>query len=120
MWFLLTVIALLGVGILVALILILKKLASLQLPQIVVKNEQDLDLEDSVRGGMKQAIKELEHEKEEQELLMKRLDQQQRGAKGVYSLVDQKDEPINTGGFLIPAHLTEEEKELLRMFYNDQ
>jgi hypothetical protein len=116
MWFLLTVISLLGVGILVALILILKKLATLSLPPIVVKNEQDLDIEESVRGGMKRAIKELEHEKEEQELLMRGLDK--KPAMGVFNTANLED-PIDTKGYLIAANLTEEEKELLRMFYND-
>lgn len=117
MWFLLTVIALLGVGILAALILILKKLSSLN-PQIIIKNDPHSNLEDSVKGGMITAIKELEHEKEEHELLMKRLDRNQKGAMGVHTTANT-EEPINTKGFLIPAHLTEEEKELLRMFYND-
>ena len=116
MWFLLTVLSLIGLGILAALILIIKKLTDLSFPQIIVKNEQDLNIEDSVRGGMKQAIKELEHEKEEQELLMKQLDR--KGAMGVFNTVNA-EEPIDTKGYLIPIHLTEEEKELLRMFYND-
>ena len=116
MWFLLTVLSLIGLGILAVLFLILKKLTDLSFPQIIVKNEQNLDLEDSVRGGMKQAIKELEHEKEEHDLLMKRLDQ--KGAMGVFN-TSNAEEPIDTKGYLIPANLTEDEKELLRMFYND-
>lgn len=115
MWFLLSVIAVIGIGILGILFLILKKLSSLS-PQIIVKNEQNFDIERSVKGGMITAIKQLEHEKEEQELLMKSLDK--KGAMGVFNTANL-EEPIDTKGYLIPAHLTEEEKELLRMFYND-
>lgn len=115
MWPLLIVLSLIGLGIIGLLYLILKKLSSLS-PQIIVKNEQNFDIEKQVAGGMKSAIKSLEHEKEEYELLMKRLDAQEKGAKGVFTTTNQ-EEPINTQGYLIAANLSDVEKEILREFY---
>lgn len=117
MWFLLSILVLIGLGILTALFLILKKLSVFSFPQAIEK--KDSNIESSVHNGLKSAIKELEYEKEEHELLMKGLDQGQKGAMGVFNTSNQ-EEPIDTQGYLIPANLNETEKELLRMFYNNQ
>jgi 5'-deoxynucleotidase YfbR-like HD superfamily hydrolase len=72
------------------------------------------DIETSVKEGVKSAIKELEEEKSQEEEFLKKLD---KPAMGVFSTTNREEEPINTKD-LIPVNLSEGEKELLRMFYN--
>ena len=103
-------------AILVGLFLIVKKLYSNPtVPQIHVHNDKE-NIQDSVKDGVKSAIKELEYEKEEEELLMRSVGRQNQGM-GVFSNIPD-EEPIHTHGELIPANLTDSEKEILRMFYN--
>jgi hypothetical protein len=105
-----------SIAVLVGLFLIVKKLYSnSSTPQIHVYNERE-DIEDSVKGGVKSAIKELEQEKEEEELLIRSISRENQGM-GVFSSYPE-DKPINTKGDLIPANLSDSDKEILRMFYN--
>ena len=103
-------------AILVGLFLIVKKLYSNPAtPQVHVHHERG-NIQDSVKDGVKSAIKELEYEKEEEELLLRSIGRQNQGL-GVFNSV-REEEPINTHGDLIPAGLSDSEKEILRMFYN--
>jgi hypothetical protein len=106
-----------SIEILTVLFLVVKKLYSKQsTPQIIVKNEIG-DIQDSVKDGVKSAIKELEYEKEEGELLMQSISRENQGM-GVFSSIKEED-PIDTHGELIPNNLTDSEKDILRMFYNE-
>jgi hypothetical protein len=117
MWLLYLILSIQSIIVLVVLFLIVKKLYSISsTPQIHVHNERE-DIEDSVKGGVKSAIKELEQEKEEEELLMKSIVGENQGM-GVFS-TNTDDEPINTKGDLIPTNLSDRDKEILRMFYNE-
>lgn len=74
------------------------------------------DIETSVREGVKSAVKELELEKTQEEEFLKKLDQN-KPAMGVFSTTNIEEEPINTKE-LIPVNLSEGDREILRMFYN--
>ena len=105
-----------SIAILIALFLIVKKLySSSTIPQVHVHNERE-NIQDSVKDGVKSAIKELEYEKEEEELLIRSIGRKGQEM-GVFSSV-REEKPINSGGELIPAGLSDSEKEILRMFYN--
>ena len=65
-----------------------------------------------IRDGVKDAIREIAFEDEQQ----KQMEQKQRVAESIYSSFP-KDEPVrNSGGNLVPYGLTEAEKEALEMF----
>jgi hypothetical protein len=118
MWVIYLILSIQSIAVLVALVLIIRRVYSNPVvPNIIVKNEQN-DIEDSIRGGVKSAIKELEYEKEEEELLMHSIDGNRQGM-GVFSSTTD-DEPVNTHGDLIPANLSDSDKEILRMFYNER
>ncbi len=68
-----------------------------------------------VRDGVKDAIREIAFEDEQQKLIEKK----KRVPEKVYSSSDQEELPINSGGELIPFDLTEKEKESLRLFYGE-
>lgn len=82
------------------------------------KKEKKPDIEKGVREGVKSAIKELEEEKEQRELLMEKLDEQHLPDRMMSSIPDE--ETIRSGGELIPFNISDGEKELLRMFYNEK
>ena len=86
------------------------------LVKLIKKKESKINIERSVKEGMKSAIKELEEEKNQEEELMKLL-KSKNTAIGIFSSNDRVEEPINTTD-LIPANLTDSEKDILRMFYN--
>lgn len=88
--------------------------------KLLIKNKQtsskQSNIKNDIRDGVKSAFLELEEEKEQKEILMKKLDQN-REPDSVFSSIPE-EEPINTGGYLIPSNLTDAEKEILRMFYS--
>jgi len=115
MWLYL-IISIQSIATLIALFLIVKKLYSKPVtPEVYVHNESE-NIQDSVKDGVKSAIKELEYEKEEEELLMRSIGRKNQGM-GVFSS-NREEELIDTHGDLIPANLSDSEKEILRMFYN--
>lgn len=79
-------------------------------------NLKPVNIEKNVHDGIKSALKEIEEEKIQEEELMKSLDNVQSPDSVFSSIPDE--EPIRTGGLLIPANLSDSEKEILRMFYN--
>lgn len=67
-----------------------------------------------IRDGVKDAIREIAFEDEQEKLILKK----HRSAEHVYSS-SPKDEPVRkSGGNLVPFGLTEEEKIVLEMFYD--
>lgn len=80
------------------------------------KDSRKVDIEKSVKEGIKSAIKELRTEDEEEEELMEKLDKG-KPALGVFSNVSDEEPPTNSVGELIPANLSDADKEILRMFY---
>jgi len=85
--------------------------------KLIKKNDsRKINIEKSVKEGVKSAIKELETEKEEEEELMESLDRN-KPAMGVFSNVSDEERPMDSGGELIPANLSDADKEILRMFY---
>ena len=117
MWLYL-IVSIQSIAVLVSLFLIIKKLYSNPtIPQIHVHNERE-NIEGSVKDGVKSAIKELKQEDEEEELLMRSIDRKNQGI-GVFSSNNTGEEPIRSGGELIPVGLNDSEKEILRMFYNE-
>lgn len=85
--------------------------------KLIKKKDTSSNIETSVKEGVKSAIKELEIEKEVEEETIQKFKNDQKSAMGVFSSNDTTEEPINTTD-LIPANLSERDKELLRMFYN--
>lgn len=79
-------------------------------------NSKPQNIEKNVHDGIKSALKELEEEKIQGEELMKKLDIPHT-SDSVFSSIPE-EEPIKTGGYLIPTNLSDSEKEILRMFYN--
>jgi len=67
-----------------------------------------------IRDGVKSAIREITYEDEQEQLFEKK----RRAPEQVYSSASQEEEPIESGGELIPFDLTEREKASLRMFYS--
>ena len=67
-----------------------------------------------IRDGVKEALREISFEDEQERLLEKK----RKTPETVYSSISQEELPINSGGELIPFNLTDRDKELLRMFYN--
>ena len=66
-----------------------------------------------VRDGVKDAIREIAYEDDQEKILEKK----RKTPESVYSSVSQKEPVIDSGGELIPFDLTEKEKESLRLFY---
>ncbi len=97
--------------------LIILSIAVYFIIRLVKKEEIKPNIEKSVKEGVKSAIKELEEEKESEEELFRTI-KSKEASMGVFSSNDLTEEPINSGGELIPAHLTNNEKNILRMFYN--
>jgi succinyl-CoA synthetase beta subunit len=68
-----------------------------------------------VRDGVKSALQEIENEKEFEKSLRDKMKTSER----VYSSSESDVVVRNSGGDLIPFNLSNEEKEVLNMFYND-
>lgn len=85
----------------------------------IVEKSSASSIERAVREGMKSAIRELENEKQIQkeiEATLKRKDEDM----GVYASTDDGESPVKrSGGNLVPFGLSDEEKRVLEMFYND-
>jgi hypothetical protein len=85
----------------------------------IVEKPPSSYMERAVREGMKSAIRELESEKEIEKEIMDKLKNVDKNM-GIYASTDSSDGPVKrSGGNLIPFGLSEEEKRLLEMFYND-
>lgn len=111
---------LIGIGILVELIvltigafLFLKRLDKRNPPQISIK--QSNVTSEMIRDGVKDALREIKAENE----LEKTLEKKRRAPDHIYSTLTREEKPIKSDGDLIPIDLPEEDKEILRMFYED-
>ncbi len=82
--------------------------------RIVAVKERE-DIETSVRNGMKSAVKELEYEKEQEELMRKKMKSMMATEDPIYT--GREEKPIKSGGELIPFDITSDEREILRQFY---
>ena len=67
-----------------------------------------------VRDGVKDAIREIAYEDEQEKILEKK----RKTPEQVYSSISQEEPPIQSGGELIPFDITDGERELLRQFYS--
>lgn len=85
--------------------------------KLIRKKETSSNLEISVKEGVKSALKELEIKKKTEEEIIQKFKNDQNSMIGVFSSKDTTEEPINTKE-LIPFGLSDSEKEVLRMFYN--
>jgi len=116
---LLELIVVLGIG-----YFIVKKLTSK--PKEVVKfappQEPIVDsyaIERAVQKGVISAIKEIDTDKA-REKHIKDTARRERAQGSVYMTPDGSDEPVKrAGGNLVPFNLTESEKEILNMFYDE-
>jgi len=68
---------------------------------------------DIIRDGVKSALQEITYEQE------KIRDRKIKSPEYIYSTTPQDEIVRNSGGELIPFNLSEKDKELLNMFYND-
>jgi len=66
-----------------------------------------------IRDGVKEAIREISYEDEQERLIAKK----NKTPDMVYSSISQKKPVIESGGELIPFNITDGERELLRQFY---
>jgi hypothetical protein len=98
-----------SVGIVAILILYIIKLIN--------KNTKNIGLEKSIREGIKSAIEEIEYKKERETEFSKESKRVNRNL-GVYISTNDSG-PVESDGDLIPFNATEEEKEILRMFYHN-
>ena len=85
--------------------------------RLLKNNSHKSDIEKEVKEGFKSAVKELEYEKDQNEELMESIQKNDKGI-GIFSSVDSEEQPIHSGGELIPFGLSDSEKDILRMFYN--
>ena len=98
--------------------LVLKYLSKLKSPSapIEVKISGKNITSEVVRDGFKDAIKELEFEKEQEKLIMEKA----RNPETIFNAA-WKDEPVTkSGGNLVPYNLTTSERAVLEMFYGDE
>ena len=109
---LLEIIAILGIS-----YLLLRLIISVSKKGTSISTDKS-NIEKSIKDGFISAVKELEYEKEQEAELFKTIKEKSNQSNGVYSSANKKEEPLNTGGDLIPMNLTDGEKEILRMFYN--
>lgn len=114
MWWLYIITSIQFVIVVIGLGFIFKKIYFTKSPDIIVKND---NIESSVKCGIKNALRELEFENQQEKQLIRSLDKNTLGF-GVFSSNNKEEEPILTGGDLIPSNLSDSEKEILRMFYN--
>lgn len=71
---------------------------------------------ETIRDGVKAAMQELAYEKEQEALFIKK----SKRAEHIYSNTNQSDAPVkHSGGNLVPFNLTDEEKEVMEMFYGN-
>jgi predicted Holliday junction resolvase-like endonuclease len=85
----------------------------------VIEKQSSVTMERAVREGMKSAIREMESEKQIQKEIDARLKRKDEDM-GVYASTDDSDAPVKrSGGNLVPFGLSDEEKKILNMFYND-
>ena len=93
--------------------LILKYISKIKTPVEVKLSNSNITSE-AIRDGFKDAIKEIEFEKElDREIKLK-----MRDPETIYSTIPQ-DKPVTiSGGNLIPYGLTEDERTVLEMFYD--
>lgn len=81
----------------------------------VTKNQTDVS--ESVATGLVKGLRQIKEDDERYLKLMEMSRQLQRTTLKVMNQ-NSTSEYINTGGELIPGNLTEEEKEILRMYYD--
>lgn len=81
----------------------------------VTKNQTDVS--ESVATGLVKGLRQIKEDDERHLKLMEMSRQLQRTPLKVMNQ-NSASEYINTGGELIPGNLTEEEKEILRMYYD--
>lgn len=81
----------------------------------VTKNQ--IDVNESVATGLVKGLRQIKEDDERYLKLMEMSRQLQRTTLKVMNQ-NSTSEYINTGGELIPGNLTEEEKEILRMYYD--
>jgi len=85
-------------------------------PEKIQVNVSDKNItSEIVRDGVKSALQEIENEKK----LEKTIKNKMKFSERVYSSSENDAVVRNTGGELIPFNLSQKEKELLNMFYND-
>ena len=97
-------------------------LKRLSKPIIIEKEriiEKPFNMERAVREGMKSAIREIESEKQIEKEILNKLKRSNENM-GIYASTDKGDEPVRrSGGNLVPFGLSDDEKKVLEMFYND-
>lgn len=85
----------------------------------IVEKPTSSYMERAVREGMKSAIREIETEKQIEKEIVDKLKSANKNM-GIYASTDDSNEPVKrSGGNLIPFGLSDEEKRLLEMFYDD-
>ena len=110
---LLEIIAILGIS-----YLLLRLIISVSKKGTSISTDKS-NIEKSIKDGFISAVKELEYEKEQEAELFKTIKEKSNQSNGVYSSIYKKEELIDTKGDLIPMNITDNEKEILRMFYNE-
>ena len=67
-----------------------------------------------IRDGVKDAIREIAYEDEQERLFEKK----RRVAEKIYNSAEAEELPIESGGELIPFDISDNEREILRQFYS--
>ena len=124
-WLYLSVIVIVLLGLGTLFFVMLRRLSKPIIIERVVEKERVMEksssasIERAVREGMKSAIRELENEKQIQKEIEATLKRKNEDM-GVYASTDESEAPVKrSGGNLVPFGLSDEEKRVLEMFYND-
>lgn len=98
---------------------LLRRLSKPSIIERVVEKSSASSIERAVREGMKSAVRELENEKQIQKEIEATLKRNNEDM-GVYASTDDSEVPVKrSGGNLVPFGLSDEEKKVLEVFYND-